>query len=145
MFHIFLYYCIKINKCIEAEGLDKLYLNKLSNLYVAKDFKIDIGRFALLCSKCVEIKLRKCIHMIYYLIYGRLATNSYVNNIASQLNFVNNRKKDKLKTIISTKFVSKRGNYTISEKKVDINESVMTECDKLAEDLKLILHSNKNN
>lgn len=55
--------------------------------------------------------------MIYYLIYGRLATNSYVNSIITQLNSTPLRR-DKLKTAISTKFVSKRAHSSRSSNKM---------------------------
>lgn len=38
MFHIFLYYCIKIDLGIEIEGLDSFYLRELGNLYVTSGF-----------------------------------------------------------------------------------------------------------
>jgi hypothetical protein len=47
-------------------------------LYVDSGLNIDISKYARQCNLCIKMEVRKCAHIIYYLIYGRLATNSYI-------------------------------------------------------------------
>jgi hypothetical protein len=66
-----------------------------------------------MCSHCVKIPLRKCLHTIYFLVYGRLATNSYINAIITQLHSGITSRKDKIKALHSTKSIFKKENKDI--------------------------------
>lgn len=79
--HIFLYYCIKVNLELDIEGVEELYLKQLGSFYVSTGFNIQIAKYAIFCSLATLIDVKKCAHMIYYLVYGRLATSSYINHI----------------------------------------------------------------
>lgn len=63
-----------------------------------------------MCSYCIKINLRKCLHTIYFLVYGRLATNSYINAIIAQLHSGVTSKNDRIKALNSTKSIFKKEN-----------------------------------
>jgi hypothetical protein len=82
-------------------------LKELGNLYVASRFNIQIGKYSKICEIYTGINIRKCAHIIYYLIYGRLATNSYIETIILQL-APQADKKEKHKTIFSQNHLPRR-------------------------------------
>ena len=58
-----------------------MYLKQLGSFYVSAGFNIQIAKYAKFFSLTTRIEVKKCAHMIYYLVYGRLATSSYINHI----------------------------------------------------------------
>lgn len=84
-------------------------------MYVASGFMIQIGKFAKMCEICLGIDVRKCAHVIYYLVYGRIATNSYIDSLVVQVN-ARIDKKEKLKSILSSKCLNKKESLPKAQK-----------------------------
>lgn len=74
---------------------------------------------------------RKCAHIIYYLVYGRIATSSYINSLFVQ-NCTQTGKKDKLKSIISLKYLTKKESRPRSPREKEDNFKENESYDKLA-------------
>lgn len=87
--------------------------------------------------------------MIYYLIYGRLATKSYINSLINQSTYPKNSSKDKPKPALSLKTSknSKSNESTGRFQKKTEERDDQSLLQKVEEDLKLIFHSEpeKNN
>lgn len=122
---MFLYYCIKVNLGLEIEGIEELYLRQLGSFYVSSGFNIQIAKYAVFCSLATLIEARKCAHMIYYLVYGRLATSSYINHIV-QLTSKAEKKKERLRTVLSTKYINKKDCSFRSQRIAETHENELS-------------------
>ena len=104
--------------------------------YIKNKLKIDIPLFASVCGKILNMKFKECIHIIFYLIYGRLATTSYVEAISRSQYFI--EKKEKLKVTNSIK------NFRFKEpskekKKLNYYEEELSLTEELKREIKDIL------
>ena len=48
-------------------------------------------QFAIVCSKVLTMKVEECAHIIFYLIYGRLATSSYIDAIFKNQGYISRK------------------------------------------------------
>lgn len=62
-------------------------------------FNLDIGKLAQMCSLCLNLSFEKCAYMIYYLVYGRLATKAYLRSLMNEFK----SEQSKIKAIHSSK------------------------------------------
>lgn len=123
MLNIFLYYCIKVSNNVALEGIEAHYQRLLREFYIHKKMSIDLPKFSHICARVLGLGARECAHIIYYLVYGRLATDCYVDaimNTKAQMARVAScsKRQPKKSTIISIdkKDLSKR-NLTIQSAK----------------------------
>ena len=70
--------------------------------YVKKSMKIEVYEYSMLSSRILDFDVGYCMHLIYYLVYGRLASAPYIESMINSKRFKNRRTKI-MKTTKSTR------------------------------------------
>jgi hypothetical protein len=78
-----LYFILSITHKIPYVGFEVEVRKSLSKLYIDNKMRIRLYDYGFTCSQVLGIDIEECVHIIYYLLYGRFASVSYVNMVVS--------------------------------------------------------------
>lgn len=77
-----LYFVIFVREKLQHPTFEQHVRTKLSQLYLENNMQIRIAELSRAASAALHVDLSECIHILYYLVYGRFASVAYVNMIA---------------------------------------------------------------
>ena len=63
--------------------MEQLYIKKISSYYFSTRCEIEVAKFSKFCSKLLEVPKEYCFHLCYYLVYGKLVSNSFIKAMIS--------------------------------------------------------------
>lgn len=78
-----LYFILFVNQKIPFEGFEDSVRKSLSSVYIDNKMRIRLYDYGSTCSQILTLDIYECIHAIYYLMYGRFASVSYVNMVVA--------------------------------------------------------------
>jgi hypothetical protein len=86
--HACLYYLIAIERNLfnkAPSAFREECLSSLSHHYLQSKMNFEIYEYGYLCSKILSHPLEKCMHVIYFMIYARLASKPYISALITQV------------------------------------------------------------
>lgn len=85
--HAVIYYVIGIEKNICCEGSAEFRekcLAEISNYYIKKKMNFELYEYSYLCSRILSLPIEKVLHIVYYMVYARLASKPFIDNLVAQ-------------------------------------------------------------
>ena len=85
--HSCLYYLLTVSHNIfhcQDSSFKERCLQAVSQHYLRKGMNFELYEYGFLCSQLLTLPLEKCLHAIYYLVYARLASRPFIQQIISQ-------------------------------------------------------------
>lgn len=75
-----LYYIILVEQGVQERVADlkRCCIGQLSEKYIEQGMQFPILEYAQLCSRILSIKLEECLCLLFFMIYGRMASRQYV-------------------------------------------------------------------
>jgi hypothetical protein len=77
-----LYFVVYVSNRLSHASFEQLVRRKISCLYVENKMRIRMYDCSYTISRATGLVITECIHIIYYLMYGRFASAAYVNIIS---------------------------------------------------------------
>lgn len=79
-----LHFIIAVEKNLPASSFRQKCMQQISSYYIQNKMNFQIYEYGYLCACILSVPLQKTTHLIYYLLYGRLASKPYIDNLLSQ-------------------------------------------------------------
>lgn len=82
MLNCMLYFVIFVTEKMQHPTFEHHVRQRLSQLYLENRMRVRLSELSRAAASVLHADLNECIHILYYLVYGRFASVGYVNMIA---------------------------------------------------------------
>jgi len=82
MLNCMIYFVVYVREKLQHPTFEQHVRRRLSQLYLENRMHVRLNEMSRAISGALHVDLTECIHIVYYLVYGRFASVAYVNMIA---------------------------------------------------------------
>jgi hypothetical protein len=82
MLNCMLYFVVYVSNRLNHTSFEQDVRRRMSGLYIENKMRIRMHDYSYAISKAIGHDVMECVHIIYYLIYGRFASTAYVSMIS---------------------------------------------------------------